>query len=811
MAMESLLQDLRRAARRLWKTPAFTLVAVLVVAVGIGANAAIFSVVNATLLAPSPFPEPDRLVRVWDSSPQRGEEIDPVPPASFHAYREETGVFETLGAATDGFYNLTGAGEPEALLSYRFSADAFRALGVKPVLGRTFTAEEDRPGHDGVVVLSQDLWQRRFASDPAILGRALTLDGRACTVVGVMPSSTSFGPIQLWTPLALDPATAGDRQRRFLRLFGRLKPGVTLEQASAALARVAARLEREHPDTNSGWTALAEPIDERLVGDIRPALKVLTAAVAFVLLIACANVANLLLVRAAGRERESAVRVALGAGRGRLIRESLAESLLVAVAGGALGVWLAGAGVNLLLAFFPRNLGNVAIPRLQAIPIDARVLGFSLLLVLASGVLCGLAPALRASSADPADCLRDGGRTTSGVARSRLRSLLVASEMALALVLTSAAALMVHSFARLQSGRLGFEPDRVLTMRLTLPRARYDADGQRRFLDQALRNIREVPGVQAVGATTFLPLSGWHGDREFAVEGRTPPARGQEPHADFRVIGGDIFAALGTPLVRGRLFAEGDQPSRPRVAVVNETFARRHFPSEDPLGRRIDFRIRSDGDQPEWREIVGVVGDIRHHGLVREPVPEVYVPFAQEPLFLFGLAIRTAGEPAALAGAVRQAIWQVDKDQPVAYVLPMRQMAAETTALHRTSTLTLLAFTTVALFLAALGLYGVLSYTVSQRSHEIGIRVAMGATRRDILRLVMGQGLRLAGAGLATGLLASLALTRLLSSLLFGVSPYDVPTLAIVVVALLATALLASFLPAFRATRVSPLDALRYE
>ena len=804
-------QDVKQAARRLRKTPGFTAVAVAVVAIGIGANAAIFSVVNATLLASGPFPDPDRLVRVWDSSPQRGEEIDPIPPASFAAYRDEAGVFETLGASTDGFYNLTGAGEPEALLSYRYSADFFRALGVTPLLGRTFTAEEDRPGHDAVVVLSEDLWQRRFGRDPGILGRAITLDGRAYTVIGVMPTSTAFGTLQLWTPLALDPALADNRERRFLRVAGRLKPGVTLEEADAALKRVAARMERDHPDTHSGWTALAEPIDERTVGGIRPALKILAAAVAFVLLIACANVANLLLVRASGREREAAVRVALGASTWRLVRESLAESLLVATAGGALGVWLAGAGVNLLLAFFPRNLGNTAIPRLREIPIDGSVLAFSLLLVLVSGVLFGLAPALRASAADPADCLREGGRTSAGAGRGRLRGLLVATEMALALVLTSAAALMVHSFARLQSGRLGFDPDRVLTLRVMLPQSRYDTDGQRRFLDQALQSIREVPGVESVGATTFLPLSGWHGDRAFAVEGRAPARPGQEPHADWRVIGGDFFTALRTPLVRGRMFTEGDRETQPRVAVVNETFARRHFGSEEALGRRIDFRIDSDVTEPQWRQIVGVVGDIRHHGLVREPVAEVYLPFAQEPLFIIGLAVRTSGEPAAMAGALRQAIWKVDKDQPVSYVLPLREMAAETTALHRTSTLTLLAFTGIALALAALGLYGVLSYAVSQRSHEIGIRVAMGASRRDILAMVVRQGLRLSAAGLVVGLAASLALTRLLSSLLFGVSPYDVPTLAIVVAVLLATALLASLIPALRATRVDPLVALRYE
>ena len=370
---------------------------------------------------------------------------------------------------------------------------------------------------------------------------------------------------------------------------------------------------------------------------------------------------------------------------------------------------------------------------------------------------------------------------------------------------------MVHSFARLQSGRLGFDPDRVLTLRVMLPQSRYDTDGQRRFLDQALQSIREVPGVESVGATTFLPLSGWHGDRAFAVEGRAPARPGQEPHADWRVIGGDFFTALRTPLVRGRMFTEGDRETQPRVAVVNETFARRHFGSEEALGRRIDFRIDSDVTEPQWRQIVGVVGDIRHHGLVREPVAEVYLPFAQEPLFIIGLAVRTSGEPAAMAGALRQAIWKVDKDQPVSYVLPLREMAAETTALHRTSTLTLLAFTGIALALAALGLYGVLSYAVSQRSHEIGIRVAMGASRRDILAMVVRQGLRLSAAGLVVGLAASLALTRLLSSLLFGVSPYDVPTLAIVVAVLLATALLASLIPALRATRVDPLVALRYE
>jgi predicted permease len=810
--MSGLVQDVRHAARRLAKTPGFTAVAVGVVAIGIGANTAVFSVVNATLLAPGPYPEPERLVRVWESNLAQGEPIDPLPPASFAAYRDETGVFETLGARRDGFYNLTGAGEPEALLSDRYSADYFKALGVRPLLGRTFTSEEDRPGHDQVVVLSQGLWQRRFGGDPAMLGRSITLDGRPYTVIGVMPDDPlSGGRVQLWTPLALDPALAGDHRRRFLRVVGRLKPGLTQADAQAALSRVAARLERDHPDTHGGWTVLAEPIDERTVGDIRPALRVLTAAVALVLLMACANVANLLLVRASTRERESAVRVALGASRARLLRQSLAESLLVAGVGGALGVWLAVAGVDLLLGLFPTHLGNVAIPRLQEIPIDVRVLGYSLVLALASGALFGVLPALRASAIDPADSLREGARTTSGAARGRLRSLLVAGEVALALVLTSGAALMLHSLARLSKGDLGFDPHNVLTARLTLPEARYDQAGQRRFVARALEQIRALPGVEAVGATTFLPLSGWHGDRAFAVEGQAPPPPGREPHADWRIVGGDYFAALRTPLRSGRAFAATDTETSPRVAIVNEAFVRRFLPDGPALGRRLDYRVRTDAEAPQWREIVGVVGDVRHHGLVREPVPEVYLPYDQEPLFLVALAVRTAGEPLALAPALRQAVWQVDKDQPVGYVLSLERMAGETMALHRTSAATLVVFTVVALGLAALGLYGVLSYTVSQRTREIGVRLALGARRRDVLGMVMGQGLRVAGVGLAAGLLASLALTRLLSSLLFGVSPYDVPTLSAVVAVLAVTAALASALPALRATRVDPLTAFRCE
>jgi putative ABC transport system permease protein len=748
-------------------------------------------------------------VRVWDSSPQRGEPIEPIAPATFAAYRDETGVFAEIGAATDLLVNITGGGEPEAVIGYRFSDEVFKALAVPPALGRTFLPEEDRPGHDRVAVISHKLWQRRYAGDPGLVGRSVTLNGRDHVVVGVMPADFPSGPVEVWTPLALDPAQAADHERRFLRVFARLKPGVTLGDATAALARVARRLEQERPQDHAGWTALAEPITERMVRDIRPALLVLMAAVGLVLLIACANVANLLLVRAAARERETAVRVALGAGRGRIVRQWLAESLLICAVGGAAGILLAYWGVDLLLALFPRHLGNVAIPRLEAIHIDARVLGFGLLLTLGTALVFGLVPALRSAGADPVDHLREGGRGGEGPRRGRVRRALVVTEVALALVLASGAALMVRSFARLQEGRLGFDPENVLTFRVMLPEERYDEARQRAFVDDVVARITRLPGVQTAGAATFLPLSGWGGQRAFAVDGAPAPAPGQEPSADFRTVAGDFLGALRTPLIQGRGFTARDREDAPLVAIVNQAFARRFLPG-GALGRRIDMRIVTS-DVPRWREVVGVAADLRHRGLAEEVRPEVFVPFRQEPLPLIGFAVRTAGDPLALAGAARREVWAVDPDQPVSYVLALETMAAESLTLRRASMLVLVFFAATALALAALGLYGVMAHVVAQRTHEIGVRMALGAERARVMRMVVGQGLRLAGAGLALGLVGSLALTRVLSSMLFGVSPTDPATLATAALLLAATALVASAIPARRATRVDPMVALRYE
>jgi predicted permease len=824
--MESLIQDLRHAARMLRRRAGFTAVAVATLAIAIGANVAIFSVVHTVLLRPLPYAEPERLVWVWENSPQRSIPRRAVTPVAYAAYRDRSGVFTDLGASSDWLSSLTGAGEPESIIGYRFSANFFGILGVPARLGRTLGPEDARPGLDHVVVLSDSLWRRRFGADPGVIGRAITLDDESYTVVGVMPPGFAHPPrTEMWTPLVLEGAPATNNRSRFVRMIGRLKPGVPVEQASSAVAAVAAALAGADPENQGGWSAAASEITSRYTGDIKPALLVLLGAVGFVLLIAAANVGNLLLARAADRGREVAIRASLGAGRGRLVRQFLVESILLAAIGGVCGVALAFWGVDLLKGLFPSTIANLAIPRMDQIHVDAPVLAFALVLSVATGIAFGLAPALHASRAALGEALRESGtRTTEGREHRRFRSALVVSEVALALVLTTGAALMIRSFAHLQGGNLGFDPAGVTSARVLLParrsaagaagagEARYaSAERKRVLFDHVLARLRETPGIEAAGATTYLPLSGWSGTLGFDIEGRPPALPTEERVAMPQSANEDYFRAMRIPVLKGRGIAASDVATAPAVVVVNETASRRYWAGEDPVGQRIGWRVGGPQDPIVWREVVGVVGDVRHHGLAEPAQPEVYLPYAQSPSALICLAVRMSGGRSLPPQAIQQAVWSFDKDQPVLAVMPLEQLAAESITMRRVSTLLLGFFAAVAVFLAGLGLYGVMAHGVARRTHEIGIRMAIGARAGDVLAMIVRRGVALAGIGAAVGLVASLALSRLLESLLYGVSSTDPASFAAVAVFLLAVAALASYIPARRASRVDPAEALRYE
>jgi putative ABC transport system permease protein len=820
--MESWIQDLRHAARMLLRRPGFSSVAVATLAIAIGANVAIFSVVQTVLLRPLPFADPDRLVWVWENSPQRSVPRRAVTPVAYAAYRDRSNVFTDLGASTDWLASLTGAGEPESIIGYRFSGNFFKILGVPARLGRTLGPEDARPGHDHVVVLADSLWRRKFSADPGVIGRAITLDDESYTVIGVVPPGFVHpARTEMWAPLVLEGAPASNARSRFIRMIGRLKPDVEVEHASSAVAGVAASLALADAENQGGWSAAASPIASRYTGDIKPALLVLLGAVGFVLLIAAANVGNLLLARAADRGREVAIRASLGAGRGRLVRQFLVESVLLAAIGGAGGVALAFWGVDLLKGLFPSTIANLAIPRMDQIDVDAPVLAFAVALSLVTGIAFGLAPALHASRAALGGALRESGRsTTEGREHRRFRSALVVSEVALALVLTTGAALMIRSFAHLQGGNLGFDPAGVTTARVLLParrppgagEARYAPPEKRRaFFDHVLARLREQPGVEAAGATTFLPLSGWSGGQDFEIEGHPPASPADAPEAMPQSANEDYFRAMRIPVLKGRGLAATDVATAPPVVVVNRTTARRYWAGEDPVGRRIGWRVGGPQNPITWRQVVGVVGDVRHDGLAEEAEPEMYLPYAQSPSALICLTIRMSGGQPLPAQAIQQAVWSFDKDQPVLAVTPLEQLAAESITLRRVSTLLLGFFAAVAVFLAALGLYGVMAHAVARRTHEIGIRMAIGANAGDVLAMIVGRGVGLAALGAGIGLLASLGLTRLLTSLLYGVSPTDPVSFAAVALFLLAVAALASYIPGRRAARVDPAEALRYE
>jgi putative ABC transport system permease protein len=807
--MNALLKDLQYGVRMLYKNRGFTAVALLALALGIGANTAIFSVVNSVLLRPLPYRDPQRLIMVWENHQQRGgAEHEWTAPADFRDFRDQAQSFEHVAALVGWGPTLTGQDQPEDLQGAAVSHDTFAMLGVEPALGRSFRPDEDQAGAERVAVLSHNLWQRRFGSDPAIVGKNLTLGGESYTVIGVMPRGFSF-PIlkdtEIWRPItpALAAIPGCGRGCVILRVIAKLNPGVTLEAARAEMTALTSRLAEQYPESNKAVGAALVPLHEQLVGDVRPAMLVLLGAVGLVLLIACANVANLLLARAAAREKEVAIRAALGASRARLIRQHLTESLVLAMTGGAVGLLLAFWIVDLLVSFAPKGT-----PRLDEIAIDPIVLAFTCGVALLTGLVFGLAPALLSSRTNFNSALKEGGRDTSASSRgARVRSALVVSEVALALMLLVGAALLIKSFVNLQRVAPGFNPKDVVRVDVALPRTRYPERNQSAtFYKQLLDRIAALPGVQSAGAVSNLPLSGGGTDSDFGIEGRAPAEPGQNPVAWYSSVTPGYFRAMGIRLLRGRVFSEADNADAPKTVLISETMARRYFPDEDPLGKRLVF---GGGSDP--REIVGVISDVKFFGLNLDARPSMYFPHAQNPAGGMSLVVRTQGDLLTLAAAIRGQVSALDRDLAVSNVMTMEQLVGVSLAEPRFTLLLLGAFAAVAMLLSAIGVYGVVSYSVTQRSHEIGVRMALGAQMSDVLKLVVGQGMTLVLGGVGLGLIAAFALSRVMESLLFGVSATDFTTFAATSVVLAGVALAACFIPARRAIRVDPMVALRYE
>jgi putative ABC transport system permease protein len=815
--MEALWQDLRYGLRALRKQPGFTFIAVLTLALGIGANTAIFSVVNAVLLKPLPFPQPEQLVRVYGEFPALNTNQMSLSVPEYTDFQQQTqsfaasGVFDGSGSA-----NLAPeeSGTPERVERAMLMPEMFAVLQASPMLGRVFTAEEAQAGRDAVVVLSHGLWQRRFGGKPEAVGQKLMINGRSSTIIGVMPLGFAFPPkAEMWQPLWFPPEMREPQRRggRGLEVLARLKPGVSLRQAQTELDQLGATLTQQYPQNYSGqrrYRMLVAPLLEDVVGELKPALLLLLGAVGFVLLIACANVANLLLARAATRRQEMAVRLALGAGRGRLVRQLLTESVLLGLAGGAAGLLLALWGVQMLLRFAPDNL-----PRLSAVSLDGRVLAFTVLASLLTGVIFGLVPALQAARADVNDTLRESGRTGTSARQQRLRHLFVVAEIALALVLLTGAGLTLKSFWRLQAVDPGFNPDGVLTMRMLLPFSTHPQPAQRAtFFRQVLEQMRALPGVASAGAVSRIPMAPGNNSGTMTGEHSSIGPNDPQVETEMRWASPDYFQTLGITLLKGRDFNDADGIGAQPVAVVDENFARRFYPNEDPIGKRIK-RGGPNSTRP-WKTIVGVVRPIRNQRLDATSLPQAYFPVLQEADEMFNLsfALRTTGgDPAAMTQSLRTAVLAVDRTQPIFDVKPLRQIVGDSIALKRLALLLLSVFAVVALLLAAVGVYGVMAYSVTQRTHEIGIRLALGAQTGDVLRLVLKQGLRLTCVGIALGWLAALGLTRLLSALLYGVSATDPLTFGSVALLLTAIALVACYLPARRAAQVDPLIALRYE
>jgi putative ABC transport system permease protein len=812
--MDGLLRDLRFAARSLRRSRGFTIAALACIALAIGANGAVFSVVRAVLLKPLPYPEPHRLVMVWGRS-AGGEEDEAASGAEFLDYRERLASLESTAAIVNRFVNLTGEGDPQRLVAARVSASFFAILGARAEVGRTFLPEEDRLGNDKVVVLSHGLWSGRFGGDPGIVGRKVLLSDEPYTVVGVMPAGFEFQFEQfqheLWIPVAINWENLPPRNFRGLRVIGRLAPGVSLAQAQAEAGALAERFREVYPEVyppDTRWEIHLVPLLDQVVGDVRPALVVLMITVGLVLLIACANVANLFLARAAERRKEVAIRTSVGAGHLDLVRQSLVESVLLAVVGGVVGLLLAAWGLKVLQALDPETL-----PRLGEVSIDGGVVLFTMAVALAAGLLFGIVPAIRGARLNLQGTLKEGGKTDApGEGSGKLRRALVVAEVALALLVLVGAGLMLRSLDRLEAQDPGFDPHQVLTAQLYFSPTHYAGpDAQAAYAERILERVRTLPGVRQAGAVTGLPLSSVQFVVDTRIEGGIRTEEQALPTFDWRPVSPGYLEALRVPLVAGRRFDERDHAEARPVAVIGDDLARRYWPGQDPIGQRLMLTVGQPRG-PEWRTVIGVVGHVQAMSLVGESTEQVYTPFAQSPSPFFSVALRAErGDPAALAGALRQAIWSVDPDQPVDHVETLADIVRQASAGRRAYAFLVSLFAVVALVLAVVGLYGVMAYSVAQRTGELGLRMALGAKPGDVLRLVVRQAAVLAGIGLAAGLLVALWASRFLSGLVFGISVWDPLTYGAVAAGLGTLALVASFVPARRATRVDPIVSLRAE